>query len=99
MLTRKKRETIPYIVKMEGQGDTIEFPVVFKNISQAELEAITTKEDMHPADPPLAYLHSWESEYPLTREGLMELEGDRPGALVVLIQHFYAARQMHFKGN
>lgn len=99
MLTRKKRETIPHLVKMEGQGENIEFGVVFNNISQTQLEEITSREDMHPADPPLAYIHSWESEYPLTKEGIMELEGDRPGALVVLIQHFYAARQMHFKGN
>lgn len=99
MLTRKKRATLPYTVKLEGQGDVIEFGVVFKNISQKELEAVTNKPDMHPGEPLLAYVESWESEYPLTLEGAEELEGDRPGSLVAIMQHFYEARQMHIKGN
>lgn len=99
MLTRKKRPTLPWIVKIEGQGEVIEFGVVFKNISQAELEAITNKPDMKPYEPALAYIESWETEYPLTPEGVMEMEGDWPGTLVALIQHFYESRMMHIKGN
>ena len=100
MLTRKKQATLPYTVKMEGQGEIIEFPIVFNNVSQQQLEEITNKADMKAWEPTLLIVNSIpDSEYPLTAEGMLELEGDRPGALVTILQHFYEARQMRMLGN
>lgn len=99
MLTRKKQLTIADIVKITGQGETIEFPVVFNNVSQQQLEEVTNKADMKPYEPTLLIVNSWDAEYPLTPEGVLEAEGDRPGLLVAILQQFYSCRQVFLQGN
>jgi hypothetical protein len=67
-------------------------------------QANTAVEVMHPQDgvpPPsmsiadtvLKIVSSWDSEYPLTREGVEEMHDDRPGLVNAIVEGFNLARQ------
>jgi hypothetical protein len=97
MLTRKKPETLAAEITLTGQLEELKFNVIFHNRSQAEVEEFIEK---NPGDTVALYiLKWWDSEYELTKEGLREAEGDRPGILMAMVNAFYQARLVALKGN
>ena len=97
MLTRKKPETLAANITITGQLEEIEFPVVFFNRSQEEVEQ-WFKDNPGKLVIPYIIKH-WDAEYELSEKGAQEAESDRPGITLALTQAFYEARRVAIKGN
>jgi hypothetical protein len=104
MLTRQRKGTIATLLTITGQGETVTFEVTYHNRRQSEVEATLNKAlaQLENADDPgdgipgvvLSMVESWDSEYPLTIEGIKEMEDDRPGILLGVIKGFHDARKV-----
>lgn len=94
MLTRAKQEALlPIALTVKGQGDTIQFNVTYFNRKQSDVAAKV--DDEHGIiDALLFVIKDMESEYELSKDGLAELEDERPGMLIALIEGFHQARQV-----
>jgi hypothetical protein len=100
MLTRAIKPTIPATLTVKGQGaDPIKFNVNFHNRKSSEVEAIFADGDKTVADVVLFLIESWESEYPLTTEGIREMEDDRPGMANAILSAYGEARQVAKEKN
>lgn len=97
MLTRKKPETLASILNIKGLGEEFDIAVVYNNHSTKDVEDWVTANPDKPL--PLFLLKHWDSEYPLTEEGIKEAEADRPGLVLAIAQGFYQARVVAIKGN
>lgn len=97
-LKRTKKEEIKTTLTLIGQGDKITFEITYFNRKQSEVDAVIENPDrkMHErlVDTLIFMVKEWDSEYPLTEEGLKELEDDRPGTIMGIIEGFHAARQV-----
>lgn len=97
MLTKKKNLLIPSTLAIVGQGETINFDLTYRNVTQEEINA-AMNEGSDPGDgvakTVLLMVESWDSEYELTREGVEEMEKDRPGMIVAIIQGWHQSRQV-----
>jgi hypothetical protein len=95
MLKRKTAETIPTKITVRGQNETIKFNVTFHNRTQEEVKRNFegTQESENVADTVLFMVKEWDSEYPLTEEGVKEVENERPGILYAIVEAFYMARK------
>lgn len=98
MLTRNRKETILTALTLIGQGESVTFNITYFNRKQSEVEAKLNDAGDVP-DTILYMVQSWDSEYPLTPEGIMELEGDRPGTIMAVIEGFFAARKVQREKN
>lgn len=94
MLKRKLAETIATTLSVKGQGETIKFNVTYFNKPQTEVEAHLNANPDEPAETLLYILKDWESEYPLTLEGIRELEDARPGMVIAMIYGYHEARRV-----
>ena len=94
MLKRQRQEKIGVSLTLEGQGDKIKFDITFNNLRSSEIEAMAKNEELDIMDIALAMIAEWDAEYPLTKEGLKELEDDRPGSVKGLIEGFHEARKV-----
>lgn len=94
MLKRQRVETIPATLTIRGQGETVKFNVTYINIKSSELVAEVESPDFKVAETILKIVKDWECEYPLTSEGLQEMEDDRPGMLFSIIEGFHSARKV-----
>ena len=96
-LTRVKRETIDVTLNLKGQGDTVKMDITYFNRKQSEVDALLADADGTGSKIPdiIAYMvKKWDSEYTLTRDGINELEDDRPGVVLAVIEGFHEARKM-----
>ena len=88
---------------VKGQGEETKFDVTYFNRRQSELEAALKKalEDDGGGIPNvvLFMVKDWDTEYPLTLEGIKELEDERPGILYGIIAGFHAARKVEAVKN
>ncbi len=94
MLTKKRHDTLTLALTVIGQGDKIKFNVVYNNLTKDQLQQLQDKPDVTFGDFVIAMVASWECEYDLTIDGLMELESDRSGMLEAIIAGFHEARRM-----
>lgn len=93
MLTRKRKDVIPCKLTIISQGDKLTFGVVFKNLKSDEFLALMPDDkEWNVPDVILQIVDSWDSEYPLTVDGLKELENDRAGFMLAIIESFHKAR-------
>jgi hypothetical protein len=104
-LKKIRKETLPSTLTVIGQGDSISFKITYHNRKQSEVEAVMNAPIPDGADPVeamtsniekciLFVVESWDAEYELSPEGLRELEDDRPGMKVALIEGYHKARSM-----
>lgn len=97
-LTRAKNPLIATTLTLKGQGDSITFNITYHNRKQSEVDAVIENPDRlaheRVLDTVLFMVKEWDSEYVLTEEGLKELEDDRPGTIMGIIEGFHAARQV-----
>ena len=100
MLTRKTPKTLATKLTITGQGaEPVSFDLVYRNHNS---KAVMEHSAAHPGDPTstiLFIVESWESEYPLTKEGVEEAEADRPGLILAVLQGFYEARGVQLAKN
>lgn len=109
MLTRKTPDTLATELKIVGQGETATFDVVYHNRKQDDVTAVMEKaraEDaakddaQYPTRKALLYvLKSMDSEYPMTDEGIREMESDRPGMIAAMFYGFHQARGVALTKN
>lgn len=102
MLKKNTPDTIPATLTLESQGERFKVNVVYNNlkppaydelVERAVKEADGEKERQN-AIVVLGLIASWESEYELSIEGLMEAESDRPYTILALLGGFFEARQV-----
>lgn len=99
MLSRKRPLTIATTLALTGQGDTVTLNVTYFNRKQSELEAKLKEEESSVPAVVLFMVKEWDAEYPLTLEGIQELEDDRPGVVYGVIEAFHEARRMQKEKN
>lgn len=90
-LTRNRPSTIPATLNLIIQGEKISFDVTYHNRKLSELKE--TLKDAADASVPLLYVvKEWDSEYPLTKEGVLEAEDEMPGFILSVMGGFHEAR-------
>lgn len=102
MLKKAKKKQIPTVLMIEGQGEKQKLNLVYNNIGQEAIEALAEKAEVE-KDPAVillgdgvnqGILHSWESEYDLSTNGVKEAEEDMPGFCVALIEGYHLSRMV-----
>jgi len=109
MLTRKTPTALATALTIKGQGTEETFNVTYKVRSQEEIDKAFADAALQPEakdDPGYAnrqsvlfIVESMEAEYPLTDEGIKELEADRPGMIEVLFYGYHKARRVELVKN
>jgi hypothetical protein len=102
MLKKKTPETIPATLTLEAQGEKFKLPMVYKNLNAVAYDALVESavaqangdQRRQNAIVVLGLIESWESEYDLTVDGLLEAEDDRPYTILALLGGFFEARQV-----
>jgi hypothetical protein len=93
MLTRQLKGTIPATLTVKGQGEEpITFNITFHNRRGSEVAQKLEETDV--PSTLLFLVESWEAEYPLTEEGIREMEDDRPGMLQAIFTAYGEARSV-----
>ncbi len=102
MLKKKTPETIAATLTLEAQGEKFKLPLVYRNLKPAAYDTLV-EESVKAADGDkerqnalvvFGLIESWESEYDLSVEGLIEAEHDRPYTIMALLGGFFEARQV-----
>lgn len=102
MLTRKRPESIATKLTVNGQGETFTMNLTYFNRNQDEMEAQLEKvkgEENAGILMLLYYVKEWEAEYPLSTEGVIEAEKDRPGLIMAITYGFHKARGVELVKN
>lgn len=102
MLKKKTPDTIAVSLTLEAQGEKFKLPMVYNNLNadaydklvEASVAAASGDKEKQNALVVLGLINSWESEYDLSVEGLMEAERDRPYTIMALLGGFFEARQV-----
>lgn len=93
-LKRQRAETLPATLTIKGQGETSVFDVTYHNRKLSQLQA-KLEEAEDASDAVLFIVKDWDSEYPLSKEGILEMEDDMPGITLALTAGFHEARMVH----
>jgi hypothetical protein len=109
MLTRKTPTALATELTINGQGTTEKFNVTYKVRTQDAINEVLTNAAMQPEaqnddgyanrKAVLFIVESIEAEYPLTDEGIKEMETDRPGMIEVLFLGYHKARRVELVKN
>lgn len=102
MLKKKTPETIPATLTLEAQGERFKLTLVYNNLKpdaydklvEASVAAADGDKQRQNALVVLGLINSWDAEYDLTIEGLIEAEDDRPYTIMALLGGFFEARQV-----
>lgn len=99
MLTKKSPEVIPARLKIDIHGNTTVLELDYRFMRTSEFQDIIKEEGDRglpmvetTANIVLRIVKSWESEYELSQQGLIELEDDVPGMMGLIIGGFHEAR-------
>lgn len=98
MLTRKAQETLSTKLTVKGQGESVSFNITYHNRTGKQIKELVDG-DKTIGELVLFVVKDWESEYPLTSEGLDELENERPGMLMAIMEGFHSSRRMEREKN
>jgi hypothetical protein len=87
--------TFDLVYKNLKQSEWMDFLAAQRDTAQAVLAPAEGEPApaLSIADTILKCVESWDSEYPLTREGIEEMHDDRPGLVYAITEGFYEARQ------
>lgn len=96
-LTKKRPASIPTALRVRSQGELVKFDVTYHNRNADEFEAQLSKGSM--TDLVLFVVESWDSEYALDTAGVEEMERDRPGLILAIIQGYHQARRAALEKN
>lgn len=104
MLKRRTNPTIPCKLHIKGQGEDFTFDITFHNRKQSEVVERLKSAQEDPAsggvrDVILYLVESWDSEFPLTAAGVEEMEDERPGLIMAIIEGFHEARKSEREKN
>ena len=99
MLTKETAPLLPSSLTVVGQGLTVKFDITYHNRKQTEVEEHLRTPGLDLADHVIFLISDWQSAYPLTKEGIIEMENDRPGMCSAIIQGFHKARLVALEKN
>lgn len=99
MLKKKTPATIPATLHIQSLGEKIEFKLVYRNHSFDQWKQKAEEEGIRFMDLVLFLVDSWEAEYTLDAEGVLELESDRPGMLQTIVANWGSARTAELVKN
>jgi hypothetical protein len=104
MLKRVQKDAVipTFNLKVVSLGETIEFGITYFARSQAAFQEkiAELQEGKVSTEEVFAWLvRDWECEYPLTKEGLEELESERKGILSIIISAWVQATEAHAVKN
>lgn len=99
MLKRQLPATIAAALTIKGQGESFTLDLVYHNRPTDEYNAKIEEHKLPLGELILWLVESWDSEYPLTMEGLNEADTDRPGLLLAILYGFPRSRQVALEKN
>lgn len=99
MLTRQRKEVIPSTLTLTGQGEKVKFNIDYNNLKSSRIEEMAKDENMSVVDCVLEMVSKMDTEYPLTKEGLLEMEDDRPGTIQAIVIGFHESRKVERAKN
>lgn len=100
MLTKRRPALLSTNLTVRGQGEEVTFKVTYHNRKLEELDALVKRDGGISVAELLLYLvESWDSEYALTSDGVVEMEADMPGIAQGIINGFHKAREVEVSGN
>ncbi|MFA4294440.1 MULTISPECIES: hypothetical protein [Xanthomonas] len=85
-------------LKFAGVAEKFQLDVVFINRKPSEVDALIA-EGKSVSEVILFLLDSWDTDYPLSVEGINELEDDHMGVCQGIIQGYYRARRVDLEKN
>lgn len=97
MLTRKRPEVILANLTIAAQGVSEKVKITYKNLNEDQFNELIEGKKL--GEFLLELIVEWESEFPLTLEGLAEAEKAIPGLLKCLLNGFNIAREASIVKN
>lgn len=84
-------------VDLKTAAERLSFHVLFVNMKSSEYEKLA---EVMPVPELLVQLVAeWDADYPLSADGFRELEDERPGCCIGLLQAWHKARVAERAGN
>lgn len=94
----KAPATLPATLTITGQGSTDQLNVTYYNRKQTEIQArIDAKVSLGALIPYI--VESWDTDFDLTEEGVIEFEDEYPGIVEILFTGFHEARRKSIEKN
>lgn len=96
-------KSIPAKLEITGGGETNTLSITFHNRKpsefQAKLDELKDSKDPFLPSMVLFVTQTWESDYSLSLEGILEAEDERPGLCDAILQGFHKVRRVSLEGN
>jgi hypothetical protein len=91
-------KTLPTTLTIIGQTSSDKLNITYHNRKTSEVDAqLATGITLAALVPFL--VESWDTDFPLTEEGVMAYEDEYPGIVGILIEGFHRARRKHLEKN
>lgn len=84
-------------VELKTAAERLTFTVNYINMKTSEYQALA--ENLTVAEMLVQLVAEWDADYPLSTDGFMELEDERPGCCVGLLNGWHKARLAEREGN
>lgn len=91
-------KTLAVTLTITGQGSTDKLELVYHNRKSSEVRARTEAGDTLAGLVPFV-VESWDTDFPLTEEGVSDFEDEYPGVLSAVLEGFWKARRKEAEGN
>lgn len=85
-------------VELKAAAERLHFQVEYVNMKTSEFNGLVEAGLTLP-QLLVQIVASWDAEYPLTPDGFADLEDERPGCLMGLVQGWHSARLAERSGN
>ncbi len=91
-------KTLPVTLTITGQGSTDKLNLVYHNRKSSEVRE-RIKDDVSLASIVPFVVESWDTDFPLTEEGVTGFEDEYPGIITAVLDGFWKARRKEVEGN
>lgn len=92
-------KTLPTTLTITGQGSTDKLDLVYHNRKSSDVEAKLKESGVILAGLVPYLVESWDTDFDLTEEGVLEYEDEYPGITEILIDGFWKARRKELEKN
>lgn len=84
---------LPVVLTITGQGSTDKLSLVYHNRKTSEVDAKWSEPGMTLGGIIPFIVKSWDTDFPLTEEGMREFEDENPGVLLAVMEGYGIARR------
>lgn len=92
-------KTLQVSLTIVGQGTSDKLQLTYHNRKSSEVDAFLEKEGTLVADVIPYIVESWDTDFPLTQEGVLEAEDEYPGFVNAVLEGFRKARRKEAEKN